>query len=294
MKICYIDEAGCSGKLPGATSNIQPALIIAGLIIDYSQLHAVTKALMDLKRDMFPGRSLDQHHYLSHILSEIKGSELRKHASADGRNLRRHAMRFMHLCLKICEDADAKIVGRVWIKEIGTEIKGGSIYTSSIQAIAASFHDYLTRTNDLGIMIADSRVKNLNVQVAHSIFTQKFRGGRDSYDRIVELPAFGHSENHAGIQLADLICSAIVTPMAVHSFCHGRLNNLHVRDGYDLIKSRFASRVFALQHFFTEASGRQLGGLVVSDGLGHKPSSMLFHEPANDTGTRGTPSSLLL
>lgn len=282
MKICFIDEAGCCGSLPHSTSDIQPVLAICGLILDYGRLHDVTRDLLDLKRDMFPGRSVDKHHYLSNILTEIKGSELRKHACANGRNLRRHTFRFIDCALNICEKADAKIVARVWIKKLGAPINGRSIYTSSIQAITASFHDYLSKQNDLGIMIADSRVKNLNSQVAHSIFTQKFKGGRDNYDRLVELPTFGHSENHAGIQLADLICSAILTPMAVHMFCAGHITSVHVRPRYSEIKSRFAQRIFAMQHTFKEASGRSHPGIVVSDGLGHRASSLLFYNAAND------------
>ena len=236
---------------------------------------------------MFQGRSPDQSHFLAHILSEIKGSELRKNACANGRNLRRHTFRYLDHSLRICEEADARIIGRVWVKEIGAHIKSRSIYTSSIQAIASSFQDYLARTDDLGIIIADSRVKNLNIQVAHSIFTQKFKGGRDNYDRIAELPMFGHSENHSGIQLADTICSGIVTPMAVNAFCTGHLSSLHVRPGYREIADRFGNRIAALQHSFNEASGRRQPGLVVSDGLGHRSSAHLFNVPANDPGMGG-------
>jgi hypothetical protein len=130
-------------------------------------------------------------------------------------------------------------------------------------------------------MIADSRVKNLNSQVAHSIFTQKFKGGRDNYDRLVELPVFGHSENHAGIQLVDIISSGIITPMAVHSFCSGCISSLHVRPRYAAIKSQFSHRIAALQHSFVEASGRPQMGITVSDGLKHRPTSLLFHDRVN-------------
>ena len=284
MKVCYIDEAGCCGSLPHASSDIQPVLVICGLFVDYGHLHDLTKDLLNLKRDMFPGRAPDRQHYLSNVLSEIKGSELRKNACADGRNMRRHTLGFMDKSIRICENADARIVGRVWVKKIGAPINGRSIYTSSIQAIASSFQDYLARHEDLGVIIADSRVKNLNAQVAHSIFTKKFKGGRDDYDRIVELPTFGHSENHVGIQLVDTICSGIVTPMAVHGFCAGHLHSLHVRQGYSRIQRMFATRINALQHTFQEASGRHQLGLVVSDGLGRKPSSNLYISAANDPG----------
>jgi hypothetical protein len=66
------------------------------------------------------------------------------------------------------------------------------------------------RQDDLGFVIADSRMKRVNTQVSHSIFTQKFRTTGDTYDGIVEVPAFSHSDNHAGLELADAICSALL------------------------------------------------------------------------------------
>ena len=32
------------------------------------------------------------------------------------------------------------------------------------------------------------------------------------------LPAFSHSDNHVGLQMIDAICSAIMTPIAVHTY----------------------------------------------------------------------------
>jgi hypothetical protein len=39
----------------------------------------------------------------------------------------------------------------------------------------------------------------------------------------MEVPSFGHSDNHAGLQLADLICSAFLWPMAMHAYCEGHI-----------------------------------------------------------------------
>jgi Protein of unknown function (DUF3800) len=127
-----------------------------------------------------------------------------------------------------------------------------------------------------GVMIADSRVKQLNSQVAHSIFTQKFKGGGDLYDRLIELPAFGHSDNHAGLQIADFLCSGIITPMAVDTYCSGHLTGVHIRPEYANVKSRYASRVRNMQHRYQQKNGQWQGGLVVSDPLGHKGGHLLF------------------
>lgn len=168
-------------------------------------------------------------------------------------------------------------------------INGTSIYTYSIQSIYTSFQNYLTKAEDIGFVIADSRLKQLNSQVAHSIFTQKFKGTGDSYDRIVELPAFSHSDNHAGLQIADTVCSAIVTPMAMHTYCTGYVFSAHVRPGYDKIQEMFSDRCRALQYRYTEASGRNKGGFVVSDGIGKRPGGLLFRSSLVNTNQAEMP-----
>jgi hypothetical protein len=276
LKICYIDEAGCTGALISNTSDIQPVLAVTGLIIDYGQLHILTERFLNLKQRFFPGAMPASTKHMGWMLLEVKGADLRKDACAASRNLKRHAFGFLHELIKICEECSAKIVGRVWVKGIGEPINGTSIYTYSIQTIYTDFQNYLNQENDIGFVIADSRWKQLNTPVAHSIFTQKFKGTGDSYDRIIELPAFSHSDNHAGLQIADAICSAIVTPIAVHTYCEGHVTSVHVRPGYEDIKARFAARICALQHRYREASGRARGGLTISDGIGHRPGGLMF------------------
>ncbi|MBZ0217513.1 MAG: DUF3800 domain-containing protein [Fimbriimonadaceae bacterium] len=161
-------------------------------------------------------------------------------------------------------------------QENSPAVNGTAIYTSSLQCIYTYFQNYLAQQDDVGFVIVDSRLKHLNTPVAHSIFTQKFKGTGDAYDRIIELPAFSHSDNHAGLQLSDLICSAFMTPIAVHTYCTAHVTSLHVRPGYIRIKTPFAPRIRALQHRYAEASGVVRGGFVVSDGLGSRHGSQMF------------------
>jgi len=275
MKICYVDEAGCTGSLPKADSPIQPVLALIGLILDYGKLHEVTERLLQHKQRFYLGASAGPK-YLSGILTEVKGSDIRKNAISDNRNTRRPAVGYLDGILKICTEADAKLVGRVWVKEIGSQIDGRAIYTSSVQAICSYFHDYLARTEDIGVVIVDSRLKHLNSQVAHSIFTQKFKSSGDQYDRIVELPMFAHSDNHAGLQLADTICSALICPIAINTYCDGYITSTHFRPAYRSLKERYAKGLSALQHRYQETSGRWRGGIVVADGMGQKSGAILF------------------
>ena len=87
---------------------------------------------------------------------------------------------------------DVKLVARIWVKGLGSPFHATPVYTSSIQGIYTYFEYYLTQTN---------------VTVSHSIFAQKFSPAMQRYQRLAELPTFGHSENHAGLQICDLVCS---------------------------------------------------------------------------------------
>lgn len=276
MKICYVDEAGCTGALPTSTSNIQPVLILTGLFVDYSRLHELTSKLLKLKERFFPKLAPASTTYLGWIIPEVKGSELRKDACDPARNVRRAAFGYLGEVMRLCKECDAQIAGRVWVKGIAQPVNGMSIYTYSIQSIYAAFQHYLTAKKDVGVVIVDSRLKHLNVPVAHSIFTQKFKGTGDTYDRIIELPAFSHSDNHAGLQVVDTLVSAIITPISVFTYCTGHVQSVHVRPGYEEVKRQFADDLRSLQYRFTEASGNVRGGLTVSDALGSKAGGMMF------------------
>jgi hypothetical protein len=56
ISICYIDEAGCSGKLPSSTSPIQPLLVISALIIDLENIALITKEFLVPKTVSLPVR----------------------------------------------------------------------------------------------------------------------------------------------------------------------------------------------------------------------------------------------
>lgn len=276
MKICYVDESGCTGSLPSANSNVQPTLVIGGLIIDYGRLHYLTERSLSLKQRFFPGLLPLGSTHMSWMLAEVKGSELRKDAVEGNRNLRRQRLGYMNEMMDVLETCDAKLTGRIWVKGIGAPLNGTSVYTFSLQSIYTVFQNYLTLTGDVGFVIVDSRLKHLNTPVAHSIFTQKFKGTGDSYDRIIELPAFSHSDNHAGLQMADMVCSAFVTPIAINTYCQGHVTSVHVRPGYADLKSAYAPRIRAMQHRYNEASGTAKGGFTVSDGIGHRPGGLMF------------------
>ncbi|MBL8509858.1 MAG: DUF3800 domain-containing protein [Chitinimonas sp.] len=118
--------------------------------------------------------------------------------------------------------------------------------------------------------MADSRDHLKNVNVAHSVFTQKFRASAGVYERILELPTFAHSENHAGIQICDMICSALLFPIASHAYCTGYVSNVHVQPGAANLKARFGLQLKALQYRYRSPLGKWHGGVTVADPLGER------------------------
>jgi hypothetical protein len=281
MQFCYIDEAGCTGTLATAISPVQPVLVISAVIIDQALIRNVTRDFLSLKRRFYPGALLPNGRQpirtLDWVLAEVKGSDVRRAARLASRRSRRHAIGFLDQFIRLLDRHNIRIIGRLWVKGIGQPIAGRAIYTSSIQAICTYFQSFLVQGNELGLIIADSRTKPQNASVAHSIFTTKFKSSGDDHGRVIEMPTFGHSENHVGIQIADILCSALIFPMAVYGYCTGYVNNLHVHAHFQQIRDRFGGRLQALQYRFQDLTGRMRGGITVCDGLAQRPGSLLFH-----------------
>jgi hypothetical protein len=167
----------------------------------------------------------------------------------------------------------------VWIKALGSPCDDRSIYTFSVQSICSDFQNLLEGVGDSGIVIADSRTPTTNAWVAHSIFTQKFKTAGDCYPRLLEMPTFGHSQNHAGIQIADLLCSALLFPMATRCYCYGHVQNVHVDRAFEVLVARYGNRLMSMQHRYEDDRGRRVGGFTVSDSLTRRPGGVLFRTP---------------
>ena len=279
MWICYIDEAGCTGVLPTATSIIQPVFVLAGVIVDQTHLQQLTLDFLELKKRFFPGLTLNgatPATRLEWVLPEIKGASLRSSILSAGRNQRRHTLGFLDRILDLLERYQIRLTGRLIVKGIGTPIDGTALYTSSIQSVCEVMHHWLTVVNDEGIIIADSRTQGQNATVSHSIFTQKFKWGGDDHARVVELPTFGHSQNHIGIQLADLVCSSLLYPMATFAYCTGHIANVHVQAAYGVLRARYGARLKKLQHRYRIHGNEWRGGIRVQDNLANRSGSLLF------------------
>ena len=240
LHVCFIDEAGDLGALGNPPQpNDQPVLAIGGLFVDVARLGDLTHGFLNLKRRFFPGLPYPSARPLDRILPEIKGAEIRRNATRGARRQREHAIGFLDRILGLLRRHDVRLAGRIWVKGIGTPFDPMPVYTSSIQGICTYFEHYLSRAGDAGLCIADSRNKFGNVGVSHSIFTQKFSPAAGKYGRLVELPTFAHSENHAGLQLCDIVCSALLYPIACFAYCTGHVTNVHVQPRAGQLRDRY-------------------------------------------------------
>ena len=275
MYVCYLDESG-GCEAPDSDRSATPVMVLLGFIADAASVPALTRDFLALKRRHFPAR-FTSGYALDHILTEIKGSDILQMTRRRGRNPRRQAQRLRQELLDLVEAHGCQLVGRVWVKEPSKGMDPEASYCYAVQDIARHFGQYLEAQDVVGVLIADGRSHSTNMKVAHSIFTQKWRTGGDTYPALREVPLFAASDNHAGLQIADLIASTLIFPMAAAAYCPRRPGgNPHYSPRYQEVRAAFGLRVRALQHRYRDEAGRWRGGLVVSDPIGHQPGSRLF------------------
>jgi hypothetical protein len=277
MYIAYMDDAGDLGAVANPPQhNDQPVFALTLLFVNQTRLAALVPEFLQVKRNFFPGLIPPATHFLAAVLKEVKGADIRRDIATGSRNQARQATRFLSAIVDLCIRSDIKLVSKIFVKGIGQQMDHTAVYTTACQSLFKSFDHYLTTEDDVGFCIADSRAKGLNVPVAHSIFTQMFSTKRAHYPRILELPTFGHSDNHVGVQLCDLLTSGLVVPTAVHTYCTGHIANIHVQPGYSKIRARFTDRLQQLLYRYQDAQQTWRGGLTVNDAILHRPSSEMF------------------
>jgi len=281
IQVCYVDESGDTRPLRDGESTA-PVCVIVGVIFEQEAVYNLTREFIELKATWFPSLMPDDGPHLDRMLAEIKGADLRR-AMRDGakRRNRRHALGFLAKFVELLEDYEARIVGRLWVKEPGRAVAGRALYGSSIQAICGYFEHLLDESASDGLVIADSRTPALNASVSHSVFTQKFKQSGDRFGHVLEMPTFGHSENHAGIQIADLLASALLFPMATHAYCHGHIESIHVQADFGLLRERFGRRLSRLQYRYRDGGRRYRGGITVDDRISRSSGARLFQAPSS-------------
>lgn len=276
MYFCYLDEAGCTGALPHSNSPVQPVFVLCGLIIPEASIRGITQDFLSLKRQFNPALAESLEYPLDIVKHEIKGAEdLRKPIRKKNRNNKRRAIGFLDKYLTLLEQHGCRILPRIHIKAPATPIDSVALYARSIQRINQSFQAYLTERDSQGIMIADSRNYDLNIKVSHSIFTQKFKATGDAYPNVIEMPLYGHSDNHVGLQLTDILCSALLFPIATLAYCSGYVNSVHVSPKFEALQTRYAERLKDLSFRYQDGE-RYRGGITVYDNIAQRSPNHFF------------------
>ncbi len=250
MYYCYIDESGNSEVINNPSDNKQPLLVLCGLIVDANKIHTLTQEFINLKRRFFPSIYNSVKHDLDALQLEIKGSDLR----TDIRKLKitdkviEHHFKFLDGIFSLIKKYNVQLISRIWVKDFGVVLTDKSIYTKSTQEFCRRFQMHLTEKKCTGSIIADFRDPHRNSYVSHSVFTQKYKQSGDAYSSIIEIPTFGISNSHACLQIADILCSTVITPIAGRKFCKTIINNPHTHKNYDWISKRYSKRLKAIQY----------------------------------------------
>lgn len=274
MHLCYIDESGGFEAPNSGGRGVTPVMVFAGVILSGDAVPGFTRDFLALKRKYFPGRCAKGRN-LDHILAEVKGAELLAWTRSPSRNKRRQASRIRVDLLDLLEGYDVRLVGRVWVKAPTERLAPTSSYCFAIQDLTRHFNRYLAMAGSIGVVVCDARLPPQNARAAHSVFTDKLRSGGDPVPAVVEAPLFGHSENHAGLQVADLVAGAMLFPMAVHAYCRATATGAHASGRYADVAADIGARLRS-RRFVYDGAGRPRGGVTVSDRVGHRPSAALF------------------
>lgn len=217
MKFCYVDESGCPGQLPLILpSAVQPALAIVGLSVGHDSVRLLTQRFVLLKqRYQFGSKRPDA--LQEDMPVEIKGSELRMAIRSQG-SAAMDAHKFLDSLLQLLIDHEVRLFGQVLIKLPGVSFDGADVYSSALMAISRSFHLQLELENTDGQVIADFREPKLNTKVTQPICAAMLRKHGDCFPRFLECPTFAMSNSHAGLQIADILTSALIYPIALNTF----------------------------------------------------------------------------
>lgn len=281
MHLCYVEESGDSGVFNPSDSTSNPFFIVIGIFIDRLRLLPLEKGFLSVKTEFYPSKRSPAH-FLDSIKAEVKGATLRTLLrTSTSRKKIRHTTRFLDACLELLRRGDARLVGKIMVKGPGKPNSDAGFYGRAAMHVCETFNDFLRGRIDVGTVIADARSASQNASISHAVFTQQHKTGGPQYPNIAGIPTFGNSCNFAMLQLADIVCSAVVFPMVADAFgahiTQGGGANRHLSPSYSAFRAKYKDRVCQMQYRYRNAQGQRCGGLLVTDqtGLGRK-TNLLF------------------
>ena len=295
LYFCYLDETGSDLGTPVVGSDSPPIFVVAGIVIPAGGVAQMTREFVAAKREYDPERFEDIP-ASERAREEVKGHKMFRVLAKGGGKQQAAAVAFLHETLDIVARLDGGLVGRFQVKVAGERFNTNAVYASSVAEIAGNFQKFLEARRARGMIWCDSRRyrdwdvakvcpdcgkrvifcerkdEPLNIPISRAVFAKKFGGEKDALPDVAEAPAFVNSENHAGIQIADLLCSALIGPIAAAHYrpessrADPRALELRDRDG-------FGERMNKMQLRVQDDSGVVRGALTSGD---HRSSAPLF------------------
>ncbi len=286
MQLCYVDESGTAELLTRADGQQQPVVVIAGVTLPEVHLASITQEWIDVKTRFYPALATRGHGWMDAILADVKGAKLRSgfRDGATGRR-RKQAIGFVDHTIRLLERAGGRVIGRVWIKELDKSADDMAIHSSSLQFISSAF-DASLPDGERGMVVVDSQTYQHNHRLAHTMFTGRFSKS-PRYTNLGDIPVFGHSDNHAGLQIADILCSTVLAPVgcAVYASSYSGWNQ-HCHSSFLDIRDRFGERIERLTFEWSNPkTGKPTSSVIVSDPLGKRPSRLLWGPSASARAT---------
>lgn len=282
MYLCYIDESGDTGMLDTKKDDSTPVFVISGIFLDHTQIRAFIQGFIELKKSYFPSVYNGMRHH-DIIKEEIKGSDLRHRKIIKNKAKWRHTSAFIGDFFKLLRKCEVRFCSKIYVKKPDTQNDSNAMYTSSIQYICDEFQAFLDEKNEVGIVVSDSRNHVQNINVSHSIFTQMFKNTGDNYSRLVDMPTYGHSNNHSGLQACDILCSTLLFPIAAHTFCiqhMQELRNTHIQPCHEQLRLAFSGEINQLQYRRKSDKGYQIGGVFITNNMNDIHPREITKKPA--------------
>lgn len=283
MHFCYIDESG-GFEAPNLSPAATPLVAFAGVIFPAPAIAPLTLDLLHIKRRF---KSQPQQHHLNYLLEEIKGSDLRKGVRSKSRRERRGKLGVLHETVRLLEQHHARIIGRVLIKRPDKGLDPDREYPLSVQIIARHFNHFLEANDSYGLILCDNRAHDDDVRVSHSVLTRKLKATGDELPRILESVVFARSRNHAGLQIADIVASGLLFPIAARTYCADWASSTHAHPKFEELQARYATRLKRLRYLYQDDAGISRGGITVSDKYRNQPSGLLLRQPEHSANTVG-------
>jgi Protein of unknown function (DUF3800) len=268
LRTLYVDEAGNAARFSHAGSpSASPVFVVAGVTLAPGQLCTAKERLLIARRRAFGAprtRSLVENLYDN----EVKAAVLRAGMNGTGSRLhQRRCWEYVEDSVSILEDLRARVFAHVWLKTPGSWLDESGAYRTSLQHFATGFSHRLAADDNCGAMLLDARSPKKDSSAQRAIVDLKYSCEPDSVtDRLIgltEVASVGDSKNFVGLQLADLVASALLFPMACVAF-RTELGIYKSPAQFQEAQKTYGERLAALQCHWRTPDRRRRDGFVVT------------------------------